>query len=222
MILLDYISFSYPNKEIFLNAQLEINSGDFVFVVGESGIGKTTFLRLIYFDLFPKSGIVKFNNYNSKSIDNSDIPNLRREMGIVFQDFKIFYDRNVFENLALPLYILGTKKDDVKKKINDISNRFRIVELLKKMPYDLSGGEQQKICIARAMMNEPKLLVADEPTGNLDPFVSYELFKLIGEINSTGTTVIIATHNFEIVRKFPDKRIIQIKSKRFFDVKLKI
>jgi len=222
MVLLDNVSFSYTDKEIFENASLEITQGEFVFIVGESGIGKTTFLRLVYFDLFPDNGITRFKNFNSKTIDNSDIPKLRREIGIVFQDFKIFYDRNVYENLAIPLYIIGTKKEEIKKKISDIASRFRISGLLNKMPYDLSGGEQQKVCIARAMINEPKLLVADEPTGNLDPFIAYELFKIIEEINSKGTTVIVATHNFEIVRKFPQKRIIQIKSRKFFDVRLKI
>jgi cell division transport system ATP-binding protein len=222
MIILDKITFSYPDKEIFENASLEVNEGEFLFIVGESGIGKTTLLKLIYFDLFPEKGIVKFGNYSSKTIDKTDIPALRRDIGIVFQDFKIFYDRNVFENLAIPLYILNNKSDEIKKKVYDVASRFKLLEILKKMPYDLSGGEQQKVCIARAMINDPKLLIADEPTGNLDPFISYELFKLIDDINIRGTTVIVATHNFEIVRKFPEKRIIQIKSNNFFDVKLKI
>ncbi len=222
MIILDKIAFSYPDKEIFENASLEVNEGEFLFIVGESGIGKTTLLKLIYFDLFPEKGIVKFGNYSSKTIDKTDIPALRRDIGIVFQDFKIFYDRNVFENLAIPLYILNNKSDEIKKKVFDVASRFKLLEILKKMPYDLSGGEQQKVCIARAMINDPKLLIADEPTGNLDPFISYELFKLIDDINIKGTTVVVATHNFEIVRKFPEKRIIQIKSNNFFDVKLKI
>jgi|WetSurMetagenome_2_1015567.scaffolds.fasta_scaffold08711_3 cell division transport system ATP-binding protein len=222
MIILENISFSYPNKEIFQNSNLDVNSGEFLFVVGESGIGKTTLLRLIYFDLFPKTGTVKFENYNSKTLDKTDIPVLRREIGIVFQDFKLFFDRNVYENLAVPLYLSGDKSEDIKKKVFNIASRFKLLDVLKKMPYDLSGGEQQKVCIARAMVNEPKLFIADEPTGNLDPFISYELFKYIDEINAKGTTVIVATHNFEIVRKFPGKRIIQIKSNKFFDVKLKI
>jgi len=222
MILLNNVSFNYSNKKIFESANLEVNTGEFVFVVGESGIGKTTLLRLMYFDLFPSSGYVKFENYNSGNIDKTDIPKLRREFGIVFQDFKIFYDRNVFENVAIPLYIMGTKSEDIKKRVYEVASEFKLLDSLNNMPYDLSGGEQQRVCIAMAMINEPKLLIADEPTGNLDPFISFELFKLIDEINVKGTTVIVATHNFEIVRKFPDKRIVQIKSNKFFDVKLKI
>jgi cell division transport system ATP-binding protein len=222
MIVIDNITFTYPLKKIFVDTNLEVNEGEFLFVVGESGIGKTTLLKLIYFDLFPEKGSVKIGKFSSKNIDKTEIPKLRQEVGIVFQDFKIFYDRNVFENLAVPLYITGSRGDEIRKKVYDIASRFKLLETLKKMPYDLSGGEQQRVCIARAMINEPRLLIADEPTGNLDPFISYELFKLIDEINVRGTTVIVATHNFEIVRKFHEKRIIQIKSNNLFDVKLKI
>jgi cell division transport system ATP-binding protein len=222
MIAIDNITYSYPQKKIFIDTSLEVNEGEFLFIVGESGIGKTTLLKLIYFDLFPEKGLVKIGRFSSKTIDKTEIPEMRREIGIVFQDFKIFYDRNVFENLAVPLYISGSKSDEIKKKVYDIASRFKLLDTLKKMPYDLSGGEQQRVCIARAMIKQPKLLIADEPTGNLDPFISYELFKLIDEINAKGTTVMVATHNFEIVRKFPEKRIIQIKSNNLFDVKLKI
>ena len=222
MIILDNITFNYSDKKVFDSASLEVNNGEFIFVVGESGIGKTTMLRLMYFDLFPSSGHVRFENYDSGTIDKTDIPKLRREFGIVFQDFKIFFDRTVYENIAIPLFISGEKKENIKKKVYDTASEFKLIESINKMPYDLSGGEQQRVCIARAMVNDPKLLIADEPTGNLDPFISYELFKLIDEINSKGTTVIVATHNYEIVRKFPEKRIIQIKSNKFFDVKLKV
>jgi len=222
MIYLNNISFSYNSKNIFSEAKLEIHKGEFLFIVGESGIGKTTLLKLIYFDLFPDKGQIKFDKYDNFSIDKSDIPILRRQIGIVFQDFKLFNDRDVFENIAIPLYISGENKEKIRKKVYDVSSRVGLVDRLKEMPYDLSGGEQQRVCIARAIVNDPLILIADEPTGNLDPFISYEIIKLLNEINIKGTTVLIATHNFDIVRKFGDKRIIQIKKNNFFDVRLKI
>ena len=221
MVRFEKVNFSYGNKSIFQDITLEINKGEFVFIVGESGIGKTTFLKLIYFDLKPEEGIVKFDDFNSQNIDFSEIPELRRKIGIVFQDFKLLYDRNVQENIALPLYIRGEKKDAVKKKVYDIASNLGLMDTLKKMPYDVSGGEQQRVAIARAMIANPVLLIADEPTGNLDPFVSYEIVKLLNEINKTGTTLIMATHNFEIVKKFGNKRILQIKDKKLVDVRIK-
>ncbi len=222
MISLDNITFNYNSKKIFSEATLEIDKGDFLFIVGESGIGKTTFLKLIYFDLFPSKGTIKFGKYDSYSIDKSDIPLLRRKIGIVFQDFKLFNDRNIFENIALPLYISGENKEKIRKKVYEVSSRIGLVDKLKEMPYDLSGGEQQRVSIARAIVTNPLILLADEPTGNLDPFISHEIINLLEEINIKGTTVLIATHNFEIVRKFKGKRIIQIKKNSFYDVRLKI
>ncbi len=221
MITFTNISFSYPNKEVFDTASLEINKGEFVFLVGESGIGKTTFLKLIYFDSKPKKGVVTFDDFSSDSIDKSEIPFLRRKIGIVFQDFKLLNDRNIFENIAIPLYIAGDKKESIKKKVFDIASKLGLMEHLSDMPYDISGGEQQRVAIARAMITEPILLLADEPTGNLDPFVALDIVRLLNDINKTGTTLIIATHNFEIVKKFNDKRILQIKDKKLFDVRIK-
>ncbi len=222
MIKINNLKFSYDNKEIFDDLNTEIKKDDFVFLVGESGIGKSTLLKLIYFDLMPKSGYVKFDEYDSTTIDKKEIPMLRRKMGIVFQDFKLLNDRNVFENIATPLYITVNKKETVKKKVYDIASKLGLINYLKEMPYDLSGGEQQRVAIARAIVNEPILLIADEPTGNLDPFISNEIIKLLIDINIRGTTVIVATHNFEIVRRFSDRRILQIKDKKVFDVRVKI
>ncbi|MDD5360513.1 MAG: ATP-binding cassette domain-containing protein [Ignavibacteria bacterium] len=222
MISLNNTTFSYHNKEIFEHVELDIKKGEFVFLVGESGIGKTTLLKLIYFELIPKSGYVTFDEYNSNDIDKSEIPYLRRKIGIVFQDFKLLNDRNIFENIAVPLYITGEKKEDIKKKVYDISSKLGLMDHLKDMPYDLSGGEQQRAAIARAMITEPVLLLADEPTGNLDPFVALDIVKLLNDINKTGTTLLIATHNFEIVKKFADKRILQIKDRNVVDVRIKV
>lgn len=221
MIEFQNVSYSYPNKQVFDNIDLKINSGEFVFLVGESGIGKSTLLKLIYLELFPTRGNMVVDNYNSSRIEKKEIPFLRRKLGVVFQDFKILHDRNVFENAAMPLYIEGMKKEYIKKKVYDVLSKVGLIDKLNDMPYDLSGGEQQRLAIARAIINDPIALIADEPTGNLDPFVSVEILKLINEINLFGTAVILSTHNFEIVRKMKDKRIIQIKEKKLFEVRLK-
>jgi cell division transport system ATP-binding protein len=222
MIEIKNLRFSYDSKEVFEDLNLEINKEDFTFLVGESGIGKSTLLKLLYFDLLPKAGYVKFDTYNSMTIDKKEIPLLRRKIGIVFQDFKLLNDRDVFENIATPLYITLNKKDAVKKKVYDIASKLGLINYLKEMPYDLSGGEQQRVAIARAIVNDPVLLIADEPTGNLDPFISNEIIKLLIDINIQGTTVFVATHNFEIVKRFSDKRILQVKDKKVFDVRVKV
>ncbi len=221
MIDFQNVSYSYPNKLIFDNIDLTINSGEFVFLVGESGIGKSTLLKLIYMELLPTRGNLVIDNYSSSKIEKKEIPFLRRKLGVVFQDFKILHDRNVFENAAMPLYIEGMKKEYIKKKVYDVLSKVGLIDKVNDMPYDLSGGEQQRLAIARAIINDPIALIADEPTGNLDPFVSVEILKLITEINLFGTAVILSTHNFEIVRKMKDKRIIQIKDKKLYEVRLK-
>ncbi|HRE40089.1 MAG TPA: ATP-binding cassette domain-containing protein [Ignavibacteria bacterium] len=222
MLKFENVNFGYPNKEIFKDINLFVNYGEFIFLVGESGIGKTTLLKLIYSELKPTGGDINFEEYDSKKIENRDIPYLRRKIGVVFQDFKLMNDRNIYENIALPLYIDGLKEDKIKKRVYDIASKIGIIDKLNNFPYDLSGGEQQRVSIARAMVNEPKLLLADEPTGNLDPFISLEIVKLLNEINVLGTAIIFATHNFDIVKKMRDKRIIQIKENKLFEVKLKI
>jgi cell division transport system ATP-binding protein len=222
MVEIKNLKYSYDSKEVFDDLNIEIRKEDFCFLVGESGIGKSTLLKLIYFDLLPKSGYVKFDTFDSTTIDKKEIPMLRRKIGIVFQDFKLLNDRDVFENIATPLYITLNKKETIKKKVYDIASRLGLINYLKEMPYDLSGGEQQRVAIARAIVNDPILLIADEPTGNLDPFISNEIIKLLIDINVQGTTVLVATHNFEIVRRFSDRRILQIKDKKVFDVRVKI
>ncbi len=215
------VSFSYPSKDIFKNASLELKEGEFVFLVGESGIGKTTLMKLLYFDLKPDEGTVQLEKYSSTDIDKSSIPELRQRIGIVFQDFKLLNDRNVFENIALPLNISGEKKEYIKKKVYDVASTVGLLNRLNEMPYDLSGGEQQRVVIARSVVNDPILLFADEPTGNLDPFIALDIIKLLLKINMSGTSIIVATHNFDIIKRFKDKRIIQIKDERLFDVRVK-
>jgi cell division transport system ATP-binding protein len=215
------ITFSYPSKELFKEVTFKIDKGEFVFLIGESGTGKTSLLRMINMELHPQQGEVVVYGFNSRFIKKPEIPMLRRKIGFVFQDYKLLNDRDVFENVALPLYLAGMKPDVIKKKVFNILNEVGVFDSYKKMPLELSGGEQQRVSIARAMVNEPYILIADEPTGNLDPFVSFEIIKLLLNINLKGTAVFIATHNYDIVRRLKSKRLLQIKDKKVLDVVIK-
>jgi len=221
MISFDNITFSYPGKELFSEVSFKIDKGEFVFLIGESGAGKTSLLRMINMEIFPQGGEVIAHGYSSRNIKTPEIPMLRRKIGFVFQDYKLLDDRDVFENVALPLYLSGQKPDMIKKKVFNILNEVGVFDSYKKMPHELSGGEQQRVSIARAVVNEPYILIADEPTGNLDPFVSFEIIKLLLSINYKGTAVFIATHNYEIVKKLKTKRLLQIKDKKILDVVMK-
>lgn len=215
------ISFSYPSKELFNDVSFKIDKGEFVFLIGESGTGKTSLLRMINMELFPALGELIVYGFSSKHIRKPEIPVLRRKIGFVFQDYKLLNDRDVFENVALPLYLSGMKPDVIKKKVYNVLNEVGVFDSYKKMPNELSGGEQQRVSIARAIVNEPYILIADEPTGNLDPFVSFEIIKLLLNINYKGTAVFIATHNYDIVRRLKSKRLLQIKDKKVLDVVIK-
>ena len=221
MISFENISFSYPSKELYKDVSFKIEKGEFAFLIGESGTGKTTLLRMINMELFPQKGDLIVYGFSAKSIKKPEIPVLRRKIGFVFQDYKLLDDRNVFDNVALPLYLSGMKPELIKKKVFNILNEVGVFDSYKKMPRELSGGEQQRVSIARAIVNEPYILIADEPTGNLDPFVSFEIIKLLLNINYKGTAVFMATHNYEIVRKLKSKRLMQIKDKKIFDVVIK-
>jgi cell division transport system ATP-binding protein len=214
------ISFSYPSKELFADVSFKIDKGEFVFLIGESGTGKTSLLRMINMELFPQTGEL-VDGFSSKHIKKPEIPVLRRKIGFVFQDYKLLNDRDVFENVALPLYLQGLKPDVIKKKVFNVLSEVGVFDSYKKMPNELSGGEQQRVSIARAIVNEPYILIADEPTGNLDPFVSFEIIKLLLNINYKGTAVFIATHNYDIVRRLKSKRLLQIKDKKVLDVVIK-
>jgi len=221
LISFDNISFSYPSKDLFHDVSFKIDKGEFVFLIGESGTGKTSLLRMINMEIFPKAGEVVVYGFNSRHIKTPEIPVLRRKIGFVFQDYKLLNDRDVFENVALPLYLSGVKPDVIKKKVFNVLNEVGVFDSYKKMPNELSGGEQQRVSIARAIVNEPYILIADEPTGNLDPFVSFEIIKLLLNINYKGTAVFIATHNYDIVRRLKSKRLLQIKDKKVLDVVIK-
>lgn len=192
------------------NIDIQISSGEFVFLIGDSGAGKTTLLRLIIRDLSPTTGKIFVDKLNIAELKSSKIARLRQFIGMIFQDFKILEDRTAFENVALPLQILGEKEDAVKNKVYKM---LEMVELKGKenlFPIQLSAGEQQRVGLARAVINEPKIVLADEPTGNLDPKTSWEIIDLLRKINKKGHTVIIATHDQDIVNSLKG-RVISLK-----------
>ncbi len=189
---------------------LQIDKGEFVFVTGTSGCGKSTFIKLLYREEKPTKGQVMVGGINVAKLYNRKVYKLRRKLGIVFQDFKLLPKLTVFENVAFGLENIGMKKSDIKEKVLIALDRVGLKEKIRSFPNQLSGGEQQRVCIARAIVNEPKLLICDEPTGNLDPNTSKEIVKVINNINKNmGTTVIMVTHDKEIVNSMK-KRVITL------------
>lgn len=188
----------------------EINDGEFVFLVGSSGAGKTTILRLIIQDLIPSNGKIEIDKFVISKKNQVDTAKLRRKIGMIFQDFKILYNRTTFENIAIALEILGKKPDEISKKVHEVLHLVGLSDKADFFPIQLSAGELQRASIARAIVGGPKILLADEPTGNLDPTTSWEIMKILREINDLGTTVIMATHNADIVNSL-NKRVITIK-----------
>lgn len=217
MITLDNIRVTLGGHNIFDRANLSIADGEFVFVIGETGIGKSTFLRMLYMDVFPSAGRVRIGGYDSQTIRKSQIPFLRRTIGVVFQDFKLLTDRSVFENVAFALYVTGVNKNLVTPKVHNVLHQVGLMSKEHAMPSDLSGGEQQRVAIARALINDPVILLADEPTGNLDPPSSKDILNIFHKVNKRGTAVIIATHDYELLKHKPS-RVVKIMNKNFFDV----
>lgn len=186
---------------------LFIDKGEFIYLTGASGAGKTTLLKHIYMEEKPTTGQVFVCGYESKYIRRKDIPFLRRKLGIVFQDFRLLHDRNVFENVAFAIRVTGMKERLVKRKVFEVLAQTGLSHKCSYSPNQLSGGEQQRVCLARAIVNDPLVLLADEPTGNLDIEISQEIFSLLQKINSWGTTVIMATHDITFIEKYHYRRI---------------
>ncbi|TFH00212.1 MAG: cell division ATP-binding protein FtsE [Calditrichales bacterium] len=201
------VDLNYGSRRILRHVTLHINKGEFVFLIGPTGAGKSSVLKLIYFDGFPDSGTVIVNQHSSAKIQIREIPYVRRKLGVVFQDFKLLPDRNVFENVAFALRVTGTKSSVIKKKVLRILNELGIGQKRNQYPRELSGGEQQRVAIARALINEPYILLADEPTGNLDPKSAREIMEILEAINKRGTAVLMATHNYSLIKDFPHKTI---------------
>ena len=201
------------------NVSIKIEQGEFVFIVGDSGSGKSTFIRLLLKELEPTSGTIKVMGKNLGKMGHREIPYYRRRMGVVFQDFRLLKDRNVYENVAFALRVTETPTRILKKKVPAALSLVGLAQKYKSNPKELSGGEQQRVAIARAIVNEPAILLADEPTGNLDPANSWEIMNLLEEANKRGTTVIVVTHNHEIVNTMKKRVITMSKGNVVSDTK---
>ncbi|MBQ3559368.1 MAG: cell division ATP-binding protein FtsE [Agathobacter sp.] len=210
MIKLEHVSKSYSAGIPALNdVNLEIEDGEFVFIVGDSGSGKSTMIKLLLKELEPSAGTITINGKNLGKIRRRQIPKFRRNIGVVFQDFRLLKDRNVYENIAFAQKVIGEPTRNIKKKVPSFLSMVGLAAKYRSYPKELSGGEQQRVAIARALINEPSILLADEPTGNLDNNNAWEIMKLLEEVNNRGTTVIVVTHNMEIV-KVMKKRVITV------------
>jgi len=208
MIELREVTKEYSKGIAALNGiSLKVEPGEFVFIVGDSGSGKSTLIRLLMKELEPTSGKIQVMGNDLSKLKHKEIPFYRRKIGVVFQDFRLLKDRNVYENVAFALRVTETATRVIKKKVPAALSLVGLAQKYKSFPKELSGGEQQRVAIARAIVNEPSILLADEPTGNLDPANSWEIMKLLQEANDRGTTVIVVTHNHEIVKAM-QKRVI--------------
>ena len=200
---------SDTGTEALRNVSLNIDKGEFVFIVGASGSGKSTFLKLIMHEESPNSGEIIVNGRKLSTVRHRDVPYLRRTMGIVFQDFRLIDKMTVFENVAFAMHVVGASPRSIRKRVPYILSLVGLQDKARCYPNELSGGEQQRVGLARALVNNPSLIIADEPTGNIDPTLSYEIVDLLNEINRRGTTVIMVTHEHTLVKRF-HRRVVEI------------
>ncbi len=202
------VSIYQENNVVFKDINLEVNHGEFLYIIGKTGSGKSSLMKTLYGDLKLTEGQGEFVEYNLATLRERDIPYLRRKIGIVFQDFKLLPDRTIHENLLFVLKATGwTEKQEMNVKINEVLDKVGMKNAANKMPHQISGGEQQRIAVARALLNDPEVILADEPTGNLDPQTSVEVMQLLREINQNGKTIIMATHDYALIMKFPTKTL---------------
>ena len=196
------------NKVILSQVNLEVNAGEFIYIIGKTGTGKSSFMKTLYGDLTLTEGTGNIVGYDLLNLKDKEIPFLRRKIGIVFQDFQLLPDRSVKDNMLFVLKATGwTEAKAIQDKIDDVLDKVGMKDLANKMPHQLSGGEQQRVAIARALLNDPELILADEPTGNLDPQTSVEVLSVLKKINENGKTVIMATHDYALLMKFPSKTL---------------
>ena len=221
IVFLKNVSIKQNNTQILTNINLSVEKGEFIYFIGKTGVGKSSLLRILYGDIIIKEGEAKILDTNLIKIKDKEIPLLRRKLGIVFQDFKLLPNITIKKNLEFVLR--ATEWKDSKKinsRIIEVLDKVKLDHVIEKYPFELSGGEQQRVAISRALLNNHEIILADEPTGNLDPATSSEIMNLIKEINNSGTTILIATHDYDIISKFPEKTI-RIEKERFFELSKK-
>ena len=199
--------------EVTSDLSLTLNRGEMAYLIGPTGSGKSTILKLLYMDVMPEYGLVRVGPYQSDTTKPHDIPLLRRMLGIVFQDFQLLPDRSAYENVAFALYATGKRGKEVKERALQALSEVGLGHRAKARPSEMSGGEQQRACIARALVNPPRLLLADEPTGNLDPRVADEIQKLLVKVNRQGTALLMATHDYRLVKAFPARTLALVRGR---------
>ena len=214
MIKLDKVSKTFATGSIAISdVTLDVNKGEFVFLIGPTGSGKTTLFRLLTREFLPSKGSIIVADFDVVKLPGHKIPNLRKKVGVIFQDLKLLLDRTIFENIVLPLEVVGVSSKDAIKRVEEVMEDVEIAEHRDKFPIQLSGGELQRVAIARSLVLSPDILLADEPTGNLDPATSKDIVKLLQAINKKGTTIIMATHNADIVNYYPTRVVTMLKGK---------
>jgi len=215
MLELHNVRVTYPNGDGIQKCSFQVAPGEMVFLVGPSGAGKSTVLKSIYLEEWPSEGHIVVSNFNSLFITRREVPFLRRRLGIIFQDFKLLNDRDVFRNIAFVLEAIGKRNREIKRRVLRALADVGLSHKSRKYPQELSGGEQQRVAIARAIVNEPYILLADEPTGNLDPVTLREIMDVLVRINLRGTSLLMATHNYDMVKNY-NGRIIRIENGQIF------
>ena len=218
IIVFDKVSLKISKTNILTNLNFSISQGDFTYLIGKTGSGKSSIIRSIYCDIAIESGKSIIDGKDISKIKKNQIPFLRRKIGIIFQDFKLLSDRSIYRNLEFVLKATEWKdKQKIDERIDEVLNEVGMINLKNRMPYQLSGGEQQRISIARAMLNKPNLILADEPTGNLDPGTSKEIMNLLIKINNQGSTILMATHDYDMISNFP-KRTLRLEDGKLYEL----